>query len=727
MSAVLAIARRELAGFFHAPIAYVVGVVFLVLQGFSFWAVVKVLSDPRRPSGSGAVLATHFGGTFLFWAVLAAVVAMVAMRAVAEDRRHGLWEATLTTPVSLEAVLVGKWLGAVGFYLALWAPTLLYLPVLAAFSPPGASIDPGPVAAAYLGVALIGAGFLALGVAASAATGNQIIAGVVGFALCLGALLVGELRELAPEALAGSPLLGALAQAVDVRGHMQAFARGAIELGAVVFALGLAAVGLAAAAVTGAAGRITRRELRRRLGALALVAIIAALAQTLAARHPATWDLTRSRLHTLEDFTRRALASLDRPVTAVVVRPTAEVFDDVYEQVDRLLARMRRLQPALRVEHLDPLLEPDRVTQLAAELGLAPRDVAEGGAVVFEAGDRRRAVDLLDMAGFDRDDLGVGALATLRAEEAFAGALSELADRAPAVACATAGHGELPLVDAGEGAASWAPIADRLRRDRVELERLEGTFTEVPPRCNVVLVAGPTRPLGSDAALAIDRYLRGGGALLVAARSAEVDGALPATGLEAVLAERGLGLPRQVVVDPDVQLAAPGMFAVVSTYDPAHPVSAPFQDRRVTVWQTPRPVAVGAGAAALVSVSAGARLADSPEAARAGRAEPADAPPALMARGSAGDGRVIALGSAESVSTSVLDRGLGTGDLLVARAVAWLAGREREVDVGAKTPEHVRLIMSTGELRATFAACVIAVPAVFGLFGALWWWWRRRE
>lgn len=722
MRAALTVARRELAGFFHAPIAYVVGVVFLVIQGFSFWAVVRVLSDPRQPAESGAVLHTHFGGTFLFWAVLAAVVAMVAMRAVAEDRRQGIWEATLSCPVSLEAVLVGKWLGALGFYAALWAPTLLYLLVLGHYSPPGSAIDPGPVVAAYLGVLALGAGFLALGVAASAATDSQIIAGVVGFGLCLGALLVGELRELAPDAVASRPALAALVGAVDVRGHMGAFARGAVELGGLVFSLGLAAVGLAAAQVAGAIGRVSGRELRRRALALGLCAIIAALATALAARRPVTWDWTRADVHTLEGFTRRALAAIDEPVDVTVVRPAAEVFDGVYEEVGRLLDRMQREQPLLRVSRVDPLLEPDRVAALADEIGLAVRDVADGGAVVFELGERRRAVDLLAMAGFDRDDLGVGALSVFRAEEVFAEALSELAAREEIRVCASTGHGEMALEPAA--GASWAAIGERLRRDGIELRSLSELSAESLEPCRALVVAGPTRPVSADAALAVDRYLRGGGALIAAARLRGDAGPMPATGLELVLAERGLALPAKVVVDPSAALAAPGAFAVVSGYGD-HPIAAPFQDRRITVWQSPRAVAVSGGAAALVSASASARLVESAEAALVdGAGEPA-ASPALVAIGE--EGRAIAIGSAESVSSSVVDRGLGAGDLLVARAVLWLVGRERDAAIGAKTPEHVRLVMTGGEIRATFALCVVVIPAVFAAIGALLWWWRRRE
>ena len=101
MSAFLVIVRRELAGFFYAPIAYVVGVAFLALNGLSFWALMKALSDPQVPAVPGAVLRDFFGGTMLHWLIVFAVVALLSMRSVAEERRNGLWEATLTTPLSI--------------------------------------------------------------------------------------------------------------------------------------------------------------------------------------------------------------------------------------------------------------------------------------------------------------------------------------------------------------------------------------------------------------------------------------------------------------------------------------------------------------------------------------------------------------------------------------------------------------------------------------------------
>jgi ABC-2 type transport system permease protein len=297
---VLAIARRELLAFFHAPIAYVVLVLFLALQGFSFWAVVEVLADPARPAGYGAVLRTQFGGSFLFWAVDFAVVSLIAMRLVAEERRTGTWEALLTTPVGEGQVVVGKWLGALAFYLLLWVPTAVYPVVLAIYAPPGTDIDVGPIAAAYLGAALSGAGFLALALAASSATESQVVAAVSAFAALLALLLIGQLADVAADL---GPAARAIVHHLDLRGHMDDMARGAIDLDAVVFWLGLVAVGLAAALVLCARGRGSRAAARRRGAALGLVAACAILASALAARHPLRWDVSRAGVNQLDPRT----------------------------------------------------------------------------------------------------------------------------------------------------------------------------------------------------------------------------------------------------------------------------------------------------------------------------------------------------------------------------------------------------------------------------------------
>jgi ABC-2 type transport system permease protein len=722
---VVLVARRELGAYLRAAVAYVVGVLFLAAQGASFAALVAALTDPRRLAPLGAVLEGYFGGTLLHWTLQLAVVSLIAMRTIAEDRRAGTWETLLTAPVSEAEAVIGKWLAAALFYGFLWLPTLAYLAVLAAYSPAGASIDPGPVAAAYAGEIAIGAAFLAVGVAWSAATTSQIVAGVGAFATLLGLLLVGE-----------APSLGLdlpWAQAVSPRAHLAAFARGEIGVPSLVALAGLTAVALSAAIALAGHGRRRRGETATRAMATLMVAVIAVLASILAARHPASWDASAGGRNSLDEDTRHVLARVDEPVRVAVLRPGFVEVDPVYDEVVRALERMAEAQPLLRVEPVDTstALGDSGLDGVAREAGVAPRDLARGGAVVIAAGARRRVVDLLDLASFGSDPQAAPTVTRLAVESAIASALAEVLDRTPGVVCATGGHGELPL-GAGPGA-TWAPVAGRLLRDGLRVEDIGEVAAGVPPRCRVLVSIAPARPLSPDEALAVDRYLTAGGALLVALP--DLDAGAPAgatTGLELVMARFGLVATRALAVDPGAAVGGlAGAFQVATGYGD-DPIARPFQGRRLSVWIAPRPIAreerPGVATAALVSTSADGwgetELAAPP--AKDERDLPGPVAIAAVARARAG-GSVVVLGNASTASSTLIERGLGAGDLLAATAIATLAGRTRPAVGAAEVPAQVRLVMTPGERRAVTVLSVGVIPLGYAALGLIVLLARRRR
>jgi len=157
VTATLAIIRREWAAYFRTPVGWAVLGLFLALQGLVFWMFVQFLARPDAPPGG--VMEFFFGGTILYWIALALLVTVLPMRLLAEERRSGTIEPLLTAPVAPIEVVLGKWLGAFGFFAASWAPTLLYVVRMAQVS----EVDWRVVGASYLGVFAVGAGYLAIG------------------------------------------------------------------------------------------------------------------------------------------------------------------------------------------------------------------------------------------------------------------------------------------------------------------------------------------------------------------------------------------------------------------------------------------------------------------------------------------------------------------------------------------------------------------------------------
>ena len=218
MSAFLATLSRELRAYFFSPLAYIVMAVLLLVNGFIFWLIVSFLSDPR--AAVGAPLELFFGQTFFFWLILLFMTPVLTMRLLSEERRSGTIEVLMTAPITEAQVVLGKYVAALTFYIALWVPTLAYAGVVARYS----SVDWGPVASGYLGIAGVGALFLAAGLLASAVTRSQLIAALLTFVMLVPMFTFGLLENLVSNAIA-KQIFGYL----NLWQHMDDFAKGIVD------------------------------------------------------------------------------------------------------------------------------------------------------------------------------------------------------------------------------------------------------------------------------------------------------------------------------------------------------------------------------------------------------------------------------------------------------------------------------------------------------------------
>jgi len=212
----LAVAGRELAGYFATPVAVVFIVIFLVLQGVLTYNLGGFFDRDQ------ADLVPFFG--FIPWVFLLLVPA-ITMRLWAEERRLGTIELLLTLPLRQSEAVVGKFLAAWSFCaiaLVLTFPFWITVNVLG-------SPDNGVIACGYIGALLVAGAFLAIGAAMSALTKNQVIAFVLGLAVCF-VFAVASYPVVTDFISTGSPGLAAFARRISVGERFMDFTRGLIEL-----------------------------------------------------------------------------------------------------------------------------------------------------------------------------------------------------------------------------------------------------------------------------------------------------------------------------------------------------------------------------------------------------------------------------------------------------------------------------------------------------------------
>lgn len=189
------ILEKEVKDYFVTPIAYIVITVFLIVTGWFFFSTFFLYNQ--------ASLRSFFG---LLPLIFAFVIPAITMRLFAEELSRGSYELLMTMPVTFGDVIVGKFLAGVVMSAAMLAPTIAY-PIFISFL---GQLDWGPVIGGYLGAVLLGGAFSAIGLFASSITHNQIVAFIVGAAICFTLVLIDKMLFFFPESIVnGIQYLGA--------------------------------------------------------------------------------------------------------------------------------------------------------------------------------------------------------------------------------------------------------------------------------------------------------------------------------------------------------------------------------------------------------------------------------------------------------------------------------------------------------------------------------------
>jgi ABC-type uncharacterized transport system involved in gliding motility auxiliary subunit len=447
--------------------------------------------------------------------------------------------------------------------------------------------------------------------------------------------------------------------------------------------------------------------------------IIGALG-VLSTRYHWRYDASEEKVHSLSDQTKKVLAGIDQDVDVVAFfpklnQPVARDLLDKYTYEDK----------RFHVEYADPNARPDLVERYK----IKPEKLGDGLLHVTLGG---QSVDV------EKPD-----------EPKLTNALIKLSRRTHKKVYFVIGHNERPITGKdSEGKEGYARAADALRDENYQVDTLLlATKGDVPDDADVVIIAGPTRPLLPQEHAALDRYLARGGSLLVM-----IDPRAQ-TDLVPQLAQWGVDVGNDAIVDRVQGLFGQAMSPLAGAYAD-HPITRDMRDATLFPMARsvqPEPNTPGASFTEIVKTSDHSwaerdldKLFDKGIAelgpddlkgpvpvAVAGKPRVGAATP--TAADGAGDTaqkkpehepRLVVFGDSDFASNQAIEA-YQDRDLFV-NSVNWLLGDVQAISIRPNRARASRLSLSTEQLSQIRYVSLFVLPEAIAVVGALAWWSRRR-
>ncbi len=439
----------------------------------------------------------------------------------------------------------------------------------------------------------------------------------------------------------------------------------------------------------------------------------------LSTRYHHRFDVSEASVHTLSQQSTDLLAGLEQDLSITVFFNASES-----PPIAALLDRYAFASDRVRLRYVDPNSEP----ALVDELGITSEELA---------------------AGIVRFKLDSGEATTLSAfsEPDVTNAILTLVRSTGKKIYFLTGHNEREI-DAGPGddalvavaAKSYGRAADALVNETYEVDSLLlASLPDVPEDASVLVIAGPTRPLLAGEIEALDRYVAGGGALLIA-----IDPRAQ-TNLYPLLASWGIRLGDDVIVDRALAVFGQATTPMAQEYDGSHPITALL--REPAIFPIVRSIELDESAQGAYSILAktgpeswaerdleGWRASGRAEyderdlmgpvpIAIAGSPEPADAAHAPHGTEQT-PGRLVVFGDSDFATNEYLDA-LRNRDLFV-NSINWLAGDVGQITVRPNVSRASSFQMTQEEFRVIQYMSLFVLPEAIAVIGVLTWWMRRK-
>jgi len=231
---------KEIKSFLSSTIGYVFILIYLIASGIMHWI---ASTEANLLEGTEADLIPFFNSSPIIFLIL---IPAITMRSIAEERRTGTMELLFTRPISDLKILLAKYFASVTLLIIAILPTLIYYYSMVQLAQEPTKFDHGATIASYLGLVLIGASFVAIGIFTSSLTSSQIVAFILALFFCW--IFMPEIGGIA---LLGSyNLMGNFDATVQYFGmsyHYNAIQKGVIDTKNIVYFLSLIVVFIYAA------------------------------------------------------------------------------------------------------------------------------------------------------------------------------------------------------------------------------------------------------------------------------------------------------------------------------------------------------------------------------------------------------------------------------------------------------------------------------------------------
>ena len=517
-----ALFKKEISNFLSSLIGIMVIVVFLLITGLFLWV---FQSDFNLLTYGYA----NLDGLFILapWVFLFLVPA-VTMRSFAEENRTGTIEMLSTKPLSDWQIIWAKFLASVALVLLALIPTAVYYFSVYRLGFPMGNLDTGGILGSYIGLFLLSASFVSIGIFCSSITNNQILAFILSVFLC-GFMYIGF------ELIYSLSLFGHIAlfiQRLGMAAHYSSISRGVVDTRDVLYFLSVMAVFLCMTKLVLA----SRKWLTSFVVTLAIIGAVNTIGSFVFTR----FDLTAEKRYTLSDTTKETLRRLEDYVYFKVYLEGdfPPGFKKLRRETKEMLDEFRAYSKFIDYEFINPSADADpnelaETYQTLYQQGLNPTNLTvrndDGstsqmviwpGALVSYRNNTEIAIDLLE------SQIG------LSSEEALNASMQNLEYRLlDAIVKVTRaqrpsigfieGHGELTedeVYDITQTLKKNYHVTRGEIAGQVDalIERYEDSKGEVHAKIkfDALVIAKPTEPFDEKDKFLLDQYIMHGGKVL---------------------------------------------------------------------------------------------------------------------------------------------------------------------------------------------------------------------